>query len=68
MSRSTQIVVLVILLMLNVSWLSDVFGLKEHHLNLFGMEIFTLHGESTKLPMPEVSVQSIWNGDFHFTW
>ncbi|MGY8887501.1 MAG: hypothetical protein ACKVJY_00555 [Flavobacteriales bacterium] len=55
MSRSTQIVILVILLMLNVSWLSDVFGLKEPH---------PLHGESTKLPMPEVSFQSIWKGDF----
>ena len=47
--------ILVILLMLNVSWLSDVFGLKEPH---------PLHGESTKLPMPEVSFQSIWKGDF----
>ena len=55
MRRSAQIVIVVILLMLNVSWLSSVLGLKEPH---------PLHGESTKLDMPELSVKSIWNGDF----
>ena len=54
MSRSGQIVILIILLMLNVPWLSDVIGLKEPH---------PLHGESTKLDMPELSVKSFWAGD-----
>jgi hypothetical protein len=40
--------------MLNVPWLSDVIGLKEPH---------PLHGESTKLDMPELSVKSFWTGD-----
>jgi hypothetical protein len=55
MRKSGQIFIFLILLMLNVSWLSDLLGLKEPH---------PLHGESTKLAMPEVSVNSIWNGDF----
>lgn len=40
--------------MLNVPWLSDVIGLKEPH---------PLHGESTKLDMPELSIKSFWTGD-----
>jgi hypothetical protein len=37
-----------------VPWLSDVIGLKEPH---------PLHGESTKLDMPELSIKSFWTGD-----
>jgi hypothetical protein len=57
MSRSAQIVIIVILLMLNASWLSDLLGLKEPH---------PLDGESTKLEMPEMSIESVWNGDCQF--
>ena len=57
MSKSAQIVIIVILLMLNASWLSDLLGLKEPH---------PLDGESTKLEMPEMSIESVWNGDCQF--
>ena len=57
MSRSAQIVIIVILLMLNASWLSDLIVLKEPH---------PLDGESTKLEMPEMSIESVWNGDCQF--
>jgi len=57
MSRSAQIVIIVILLMLNAPWLSDLLGLKEPH---------PLDGESTKLEMPDMSIESVWNGDCQF--
>ena len=54
MNRLGQIVIIIILLILNVPWLSDMIGLKEPH---------PLHGESTKLDMPDLSAKSFWTGD-----
>lgn len=55
MSRAVQTAIIFILLLLNVPWLSDVLGLKEPH---------PLHGEPTQLPMPKLSIDSLWTGDW----
>ena len=57
MGRLQKILIVVVLLLLNLPWLSDVLGFKEPH---------PLHGASTELPMPDLSIDSIWNGDFQY--
>lgn len=57
MGRLQKILIIVVMLLLNAPWLCDALGLKEPH---------PLHGESTKLPFPDLSIDSIWNGDFQF--
>ena len=57
MRMAAKIAISFILLVLNAPWLSDVLGLKEPH---------PLHGESTKLAMPELSLDSLWTGDLQY--
>ena len=55
MARLQKISIIIVLLLLNVPWLSDVLGFKEPH---------PLHGESTIIVVPEFSFVNLWSGEF----
>ena len=55
MGRLQKILIVVVLLLLNLPWLSDVLGFKEPH---------PLHGASTIVLAPEFSFKNLWRGEF----
>jgi hypothetical protein len=55
MGQLQKILIIVVMLLLNAPWLSDVLGLKEPH---------PLHGESTIVEAPEFSFNNLWHGEF----
>ncbi|HIK67304.1 MAG TPA: hypothetical protein EYF95_04990 [Flavobacteriales bacterium] len=55
MARLQKISIIIVLLLLNAPWLSDVLGFKEPH---------PLHGESTIIEEPEFSFDNLWSGEF----
>lgn len=55
MASLQKILIIIVLLLLNAPWLSDVLGFKEPH---------PLHGESTIIEAPEFSFANLWRGKF----
>ena len=55
MASLQKILIIIVLLLLNAPWLSDVLGFKEPH---------PLHGESTIIEAPEFSFANLWRGEF----
>lgn len=55
MASLQKILIIIVLLLLNAPWLSDVLGFKEPH---------PLHGESTIIEAPEFSFANMWRGEF----
>lgn len=55
MASLQKILIIIVLLLLNAPWLSDVIGFKEPH---------PLHGESTIIEAPEFSFANLWRGEF----
>ncbi len=54
MASLQKILIIIVLLLLNAPWLSDVLGFKEPH---------PLHGESTIIEAPEFSFANLWRGE-----